>query len=117
MPRILFRSLCLAALLPLVFALLAPCRADDTLPEGQKDIAVAPCGGDSAKLPACQDGSLTKLAQAADAAAKAVLAKTNPVTAVLFKRDQVWFGEVVELDAQNLAERGQGPSRTKSPRP
>jgi hypothetical protein len=72
------------------------------MPESHKDIAVDPCSGDSAKLQPCKDGSLTRLAHAADAAAQAALAKANPVTAVLLKRDQVWFGEIVQLDAQNL---------------
>jgi uncharacterized protein YecT (DUF1311 family) len=103
MPRIIIvRSVCLAVLL---LCVLAPCHADsndDTMPESHKDIAVDPCSGDSAKLQPCKDGLLTRLAHAADAAAQAALAKANPVTAVLLKRDQVWFGEIVQLDAQNL---------------
>lgn len=102
MPRIMVRFRHLFVALPLLLAV-APCRADDeTLPESQKDIAVNLCSGDSAKLPACADGSLSSLARAADTAFNTALAKANAVTAVLFKRDQVWFGEIVELDAQNL---------------
>lgn len=83
-----------------------PCLADDegNRPESFKDTAIAVCGDDGAKLQGCKDGSYIRLTRAVDAAFKTALAKAQPAAGVLFKRDQVWFGEVVETFSQNVAD-------------
>ena len=103
MPHTMVRFPLCAVLLMLVAV--APCKADDdTLPESQKETLIEPCKDAGEKLACCKDGLFARQAQAVDAAFKAALAKTQPATAVLFKRDQVWFGEMVKLDAQNVEE-------------
>ena len=86
----------------LLLLAIAPCRADDMLaPESSKSLTVDLCRDDAATSVACKNASLQALARAVDAAAKAAIAKADARAAVLLKRDQVWFSEIVSLDEQN----------------
>ena len=104
---------CLAIVLPLLFATAAPCHADGdsgdaNRAESLKSSTIRLCGADHPlqAAPACKDGSLDRLVKAVDAAAKKVLDRTDPRASVLFKRDQVWFRQMVQSYAENMDDAG-----------
>jgi uncharacterized protein len=82
-----------------------------TLPRAQA--AVFGCSGSSVDPPECADRELLGLDKAVDARFDAVVAKADPLTALLLRRDQIWFAEIVTRGFTRKFERADDPMRLR----
>lgn len=102
----------LAAAAIVVFAA-APACADDAWlkASSQRLTPLAPCeaGKAAVKTKACTSGELDALAKRAKAALEVALARAEPATRPLLKRDQAWFQEIFdEFDGQDMDDAATG---------
>ena len=82
-----------------------------TLPPAQA--AVFGCTGSRTDPPECADRELLGLDKAVDARFDAVVAKADPLTALLLRRDQGWFAEIVTRGFTRKFEGADDPMRLR----
>ena len=82
-----------------------------SLPRAQA--AVFGCSGSRIDPPECADRELLGLDKAVDARFDAVVAKADPLTALLLRRDQAWFGEIVTRGFTRKYEGADDPVRLR----
>jgi len=82
-----------------------------TLPRAQA--AVFGCAGSRVDPPECADRELIGLDKAVDARFEAIVAKADPLTALLLRRDQAWFGEIATRGFTRKFEGADDPMRLR----